>query len=62
MRRARDPHGGLIPIVAMFGWTRRRQAACARREVCPMLDLIFPAITAGFFFLAWVYTLGCDRL
>jgi len=27
-----------------------------------MSDLIFIAISVGFFALAWAYTLGCDRL
>jgi hypothetical protein len=28
----------------------------------PMLDLLFVAVTAGFFALAWAYVRACDRV
>jgi len=32
------------------------------REVHTMLDLVYVALTVGFFALAWVYARACDRL
>jgi hypothetical protein len=31
-------------------------------EETQMADLIFIAATVGFFAVAWLYALGCDRL
>jgi len=62
MQRAADPYGGLTRSGATYVPSTEGRGFGPPTARDAMLDLLFLAIAAGFFALAWAYVRACDRL
>jgi hypothetical protein len=61
-RRGRLVAQQLLSRGAGLPSTTASRSRCWSRCEAPMLDVIFIAMTAGFFLLAWTYARGCWRM